>query len=147
MKILFVGLGRAGKLFSTEHLFREKLYESSLDDVEVATADMADLGSPGGRRLESNLKEIVSRGVDIIVVMEKWQKELLTRFIEYASWNKIHLFGDICKRNKAEQVPSCDVDIAYRSDHEKINDGCGNLIEQLRTFIKERQLPAKLSSV
>lgn len=139
MKILFIGLGRAGKLFSTERLFRQKLHESSLDDVEVSTADMADLGSLDGRRLENNLKDIVSRGVDMIVVMEKWQKELLTRFMEYASWSKIHLFADICKRHKTDNVPSCDIDIAYRSDHEKMHDGCGHLIEHLKAFIKERQ--------
>lgn len=147
MKILFIGLGRAGKLFLAEHLFKEKLHESSMDDVEVTTADMADLGSIGGRRLEKNVKELMSHGADIIVVMEKWQKELLTRFMEYASWNKIHLFGDICKRHEIENIPSCDVDIAYRSDHEKMHDGCGNLIEQLKFFIKERQsLPDMVSA-
>lgn len=147
MKILFIGLGRAGKLFSTENLFKQKLHESSMDDVEVESADMADLGSPGGRRLDSNLKNIVLRGADVIVVMEKWQKELLTRFMEYASWDRIHLFGDICKRHKVEQVPSCDVDIAYRSANEEMNDGCGDLVEQLKAFIKERQARAKLATV
>ena len=147
MKILFIGLGRAGKLFSTERLFRQKLHESSLDDVEVATADMADLGSLGGRRLDNNLKDLVLRGVDMIVVMEKWQKELLTRFIEYASWSKIHLFGDICKRHKTDNVPSCDIDIAYRSDHEKMHDGCRHLVEQLKVFIKERQSLTNLAPI
>ena len=37
MKILFVDLGRAGKLFSTGRMFEEKLHESSLNDVEVTT--------------------------------------------------------------------------------------------------------------
>ena len=42
MKILFVDLGRAGKLFSTGRMFEEKLHESSLNDVEVTTADVAE---------------------------------------------------------------------------------------------------------
>lgn len=48
MKILFVDLGRAGKLFSTGRMFEEKLHESSLNDVEVTTADVAEFESPGG---------------------------------------------------------------------------------------------------
>lgn len=47
MKILFVDLGRAGKLFSTGRMFEEKLHESSLNDVEVTTADVAEFESPG----------------------------------------------------------------------------------------------------
>ena len=136
MKILFVDLGRAGKLFSTGRMFEEKLHESSLNDVEVTPADVAEFESPGGRRLEADGKKLALRGADVIIVMEKWQKELLTRFMDYKNWGKIHLFGDICKLGKPEGVPSCDVDFVYRSDNEKMSDVCTLLIEKLKKFFK-----------
>lgn len=146
MKILFVDLGRAGKLFSTERMFEERLHESSLNDVEVTTADVADFESPGGRRLEADGKKLALRGADMIIVMEKWQKELLTRFMDYKNWGKIHLFGDICKLGKPENMPSCDVDIAYRSDNEKMNDVCTHLINKLNALFREDNTLSGLAS-
>ena len=39
MKVLLVGLERVGKLFSMESLFKKKLTEADMTDVEVVTAD------------------------------------------------------------------------------------------------------------
>ena len=102
----------------------------------LTTADVAEFESPGGRRLEADGKKLALRGADVIIVMEKWQKELLTRFMDYKNWGKIHLFGDICKLGKPEGVPSCDVDFVYRSDNEKMSDVCTLLIEKLKKFFK-----------
>ena len=38
MKVLLVGLERVGKLFSMESLFKKKLTEADMTDVEVVTA-------------------------------------------------------------------------------------------------------------
>ena len=136
MKVLIIGLERTGKVFSTERLFRKKLNEAKVTGVEITTAEMSELGSPGERKLEKSLKEILHKGVDCIVVMEQWQKELLTRFMEYKTWSKIYLFADICKKKISSALPSCDVDFRYRNESEKINDGCGNLVEGIKTYKK-----------
>lgn len=137
MKILLIDLGHTGRLFPTAHLFRKKLDEAKVTGIEIATAEMAELGSPGERKLEKNMKEILLKGVDFIVVMEEWQKELLTRFMDYKTWGKIHLFADICKRKITGVLPSCDVDFGYRNENEKMSDGCGNLVEEMKICTKE----------
>lgn len=43
MKVLLVGLERVGKLFSMESLFKKKLTEADMTDVEVVTAEMTEL--------------------------------------------------------------------------------------------------------
>lgn len=57
MKVLLVGLERVGKLFSMESLFKKKLTEADMTDVEVVTAEMTEFGSPGGRKLERSMNE------------------------------------------------------------------------------------------
>ena len=69
MKVLIIGLERTGKVFSTERLFRKKLNEAKVTGVEITTAEMSELGSPGEKKLEKSLKEILHKGVDCIVVM------------------------------------------------------------------------------
>ena len=83
MKVLLVGLERVGKLFSMESLFKKKLTEADMTDVEVVTAEMAEFGSPGGRKLERSMNEALRDEADFVVVMEPWQKDLLTRFMDY----------------------------------------------------------------
>ncbi|WP_300724780.1 hypothetical protein [uncultured Bacteroides sp.] len=147
MKILFVGLGRAGKHFSTERVIRQKLHESSLtNDVEVTTTDMADWESIGSHHWDSKLKNLILHEMDMIIVMEKWQKETLTRFMSYEAWHKIHLFADLCHKNKPIQQPSCDVDIAYRSDHEQMHDGCGHIIDRLKKVLADTGAMQKAAS-
>lgn len=92
MKVLLVGLERVGKLFSMESLFKKKLTEADMTDVEVVTAEMTEFGSPGGRKLERSMNEALRDEADFVVVMEPWQKDLLTRFMDYRNWHKIHLF-------------------------------------------------------
>lgn len=139
MKVLLVGLERVGKLFSMESLFKEKLTEADMADVEVVTAEMTDFGSLGGRKLERNMHEALRDEADFVVVMEPWQKELLTRFMDYRNWHKIHLFSDICKRKSRAAIPSCDVDFGYRSGNEEIHDGCWNLLEGLKSLLQKRE--------
>lgn len=111
MKVLLVGLERVGKQFSMESLFKKKLTEADMTDVEVVTAEMTEFGSPGGRKLERSMNEALRDEADFVVVMEPWQKDLLTRFMDYRNWHKIHLFADICKRKSKADMPSCDVDL------------------------------------
>ncbi len=61
MKVLLVGLERVGKQFSMESLFKKKLTEADMTDVEVVTAEMTELGSPGGRKLERSMNESFTR--------------------------------------------------------------------------------------
>ena len=86
MKVLLVGLERVGKLFSMESLFKKKLTEADMTDVEVVTAEMTEFGSPGGRKLERSMNEVLRDEADFVVVMEPWQKDLLTRFMDYRNW-------------------------------------------------------------
>lgn len=58
MKVLLVGLERVGKLFSMESLFKKKLTEADMTDVEVVTAEMTEFGSPGGRKLERSMTKL-----------------------------------------------------------------------------------------
>ena len=139
MKVLLVGLERFRKLFSMESLFKKKLTEADMTDVEVVTAEMTEFGSPGGRKLERNMNEALRDEADFVVVMEPWQKDLLTRFMDYRNWHKIHLFAVICKRKPKADMPSCDVDFGYRSMKEEMNDGCRNLLEGLKMLLKKHE--------
>ena len=139
MKVLLVGLERVGKLFSMESLFKKKLTEADMTDVEVVTAEMTEFGSPGGRKLERSMNEALRDEADFVVVMEPWQKDLLTRFMDYRNWHKIHLFADICKRKSKADMPSCDVDFGYRTGNEQMNDGCRNLLEGLKMLLRKRE--------
>ena len=127
MKVLLVGLERVGKLFSMESLFKKKLTEADMTDVEVVTAEMTEFGSPGGRKLERNMNEALRDEADFVVVMEPWQKDLLTRFMDYRNWHK------------PKDMPSCDVDFGYRSMKEEMNDGCRNLLEGLKMLLRKRE--------
>ena len=117
MKVLLVGLERVGKLFSMESLFKKKLTEADMTDVEVVTAEMTEFGSPGGRKLERSMNEVLRDEADFVVVMEPWQKDLLTRFMDYRNWHKIH----------------------YRNGNEEMNDGCRNLLEGLKMLLRKRE--------
>ena len=117
MKVLLVGLERVGKQFSMESLFKKKLTEADMTDVEVVTAEMTELGSPGGRKLERSMNEALRDEADFVGVMEPWQKDLLTRFMDYRNWHKIHLFADICKRKSKADMPSCGRHSIFRHDN------------------------------
>ena len=115
-----------------ESLFKKKLTEADMTDVEVVTAEMTEFGSPGGRKLERSMNEVLRDEADFVVVMEPWQKDLLTRFMDYRNWHKIHLFADICKRKSKADMPSCD-------GNEEMNDGCRNLLEGLKMLLRKRE--------
>ena len=66
MKVLLVGLERVGKLFSMESLFKKKLTEADMTDVEVVTAEMTEFGSPGGRKLERSMNEALRDEADFV---------------------------------------------------------------------------------
>ena len=110
-----------------------------MTDVEVVTAEMTEFGSPGGRKLERSMNEALRDEADFVVVMEPWQKDLLTRFMDYRNWHKIHLLADICKRKSKADMPSCDVDFGYRNGNEEMNDGCRNLLEGLKMLLRKRE--------
>ena len=111
MKILFIGSGCACRLPFVEYLFKKKIQEAEVPDIEVESADMAMWGVTSN---ESGIPESsgpdkvgnLLNQADFIVVMEGRQRNFLTRFMDYSSWNKIHLFLDYCTSGKEHLVGS-----------------------------------------
>ncbi|WP_300724875.1 hypothetical protein [uncultured Bacteroides sp.] len=139
MKILFVGVDKSeDHLRPTEQLFEEKLHDSSLEDIEVMLIDVATLGSPGEKQIENDLKTRLC-STDAIIVMDQWEKELLTRFLDYDSWNKIHLFSEYKVDKEAEDKDACEADFPYRTDNQKTDDICSMLIEKLSALMNRQK--------
>ena len=142
MKILFIGSGCACRLPFAEHLFKKKLQEADVSGIEVETADMAVWGvtpkddtpaeNSGPEKVGNLLQD-----ADFIVVMEGKQRNLLTRFLDYSSWNKIHLFLDYCKAKKEQWTGRAFGNFDYPTEDEEVNDGCMRLIDQIKAFLKE----------
>ena len=87
MKILFIGSGCACRLPFVEYLFKKKIQEAEVPDIEVESADMAMWGvtsnesgipkSSGPDKVGNLLNQ-----ADFIVVMEGRQRNFLTRFMD-----------------------------------------------------------------
>ena len=142
MKILFIGSGCACRLPFVEYLFKKKLQEEQVQDVEVETADMAVWGvtSSGDAMPQSSGPEKVGNlleDADLIVVMEDKQRNFLTRFMDYSSWNKIHKFLDYCTSKKDQLVSSVYGYVDYHTQDEEVSDGCANLLDRIKLFLKE----------
>lgn len=142
MKILFIGSGCACRLPFVEYLFKKKLQEEQVQDVEVETADMAVWGvtSSGDVAPQSSGPDKVGKlleEADFIVVMESKQRNFLTRFMDYASWNKIHEFLDYCSAKKGQWTSSLYGYVDYHTQDDEMSDGCKNLIGRIKTFLKE----------
>ena len=71
------------------------------------------------------------------VGMEGRQRNFLTRFMDYSSWNKIHLFLDYCTSGKEHLVGSVCGDLDYQTQDEEMTNGCMNLIARIKAFLKE----------
>lgn len=142
MKILFVGSGCAGRLPFAERLFKKTLQEEDLQgDVQVAKAVVDEWGvssdAAEGQSVATAEKvgDLLSQA-DFIVVMEERQRSFLTRFMDYASWGKIHLFGDYCKCSvDAQDTPACG-NLSYRTQGEEMRDGCRRMIHRLKEFLR-----------
>ena len=142
MKILFIGSGCACRLPFVEYLFKKKIPEAEVPDIEVESADMAMWGvtsnesgipkSSGPDKVGNLLNQ-----ADFIVVMEGRQRNFLTRFMDYSSWNKIHLFLDYCTSGKEHLVGSVCGDLDYQTQDEEMTNGCMNLIARIKAFLKE----------
>lgn len=142
MKILFIGSGCACRLPFVEYLFKKKIQEAEVPDIEVESADMAMWGvtsnesgipkSSGPDKVGNLLNQ-----ADFIVVMEGRQRNFLTRFMDYSSWNKIHLFLDYCTSGKEHLVDSVCGDLDYQTQDEEMTNGCMNLIARIKAFLKE----------
>ena len=123
MKILFIGSGCACRLPFVEYLFKKKIQEAEVPDIEVESADMAMWGVTSN---ESGIPESsgpdkvgnLLNQADFIVVMEGRQRNFLTRFMDYSSWNKIHLFLDYCTSGKEHLVGSVCGDLDYQTQDE-----------------------------
>lgn len=110
--------------------------------IEVESADMA-LWSIKSNDAQGEMTtatdgkgELLSRA-DLVVVMEEKQRNLLSRFMDYACWDKIHLLTDFCRGWKRERAVGF-VDYSRQTPHEEMNDGCMGLIEYIRSFFKGR---------
>ena len=132
MKILFIGSGCACRLPFVEYLFKKKIQEAEVPDIEVESADMAMWGvtsnesgipkSSGPDKVGNLLNQ-----ADFIVVMEGRQRNFLTRFMDYSSCTsgKEHLVGSVCG------------DLDYQTQDEEMTNGCMNLIARIKAFLKE----------
>lgn len=142
MKILFIGSGCTCRLPFVEKFFKNKLQEAAVDGIEIGTADMEAWGVTSK---EATTKESKSSGpdkvgnlldeADFIVVMEGRQRNFLTRFMDYSSWNKIHLFSAFCTGKKQRESNASFGDIGYQTQDEEVNAGCTNLINRLKKFL------------
>lgn len=142
MKVLFIRSGCACSLPFAENFFRRKLQDAQLTDIEVETADMALWGIESkDARLETTTLpdgtgKLLSQA-DLVVVLEEKQRNLLSRFMDYACWNKIHLLTDFCRNRKQERMQEGFVDYSAQTPHEAVNDGCSGLVEYVRAFLKK----------
>ena len=140
MKILFIGSGCACRLPFAARFFKKTLQEEQLKGVEVESADLAVWGViPGADEsyadhCEQKAGEVL-RSADLIVVMEERQRNLLTRFLDYSCWDKIHLFLDYCKAKKGMVSQSLCGYPECPTQDEVVGTGCKNLIEDVRRFL------------
>lgn len=109
-------------------------------DIEVESADMAlwsvkSSDAKGERSTATDGKGELFSQADLVVVMEEKQRNLLSRFMDYAHWDKIHLLTDFCRGWKRERTDGF-VDYSRQTPNEEMNDGCMGLIEYIRSFFK-----------
>ena len=141
MKVLFIRSGCACRLPFAESFFRKKLQEAEMASVEVESADMAlwsvkSNDAPVEMTAATDGKGDLLSKADLVVVMEEKQRNLLSRFMDYACWNKIHLLTEFCRGRNVERT-DCFVDYSRQTPNEEMNDGCMGLIEHIRSFVKE----------
>ncbi len=142
MKILFIGSGCACRLPFVGYLFKKKVQEAEVPDIEVESADMAMWGVTSNESAVSESSGPDKVGnllnqADFIVVMEGRQRNFLTRFMDYSSWNKIHLFMDYCTSGKGHPAGSVWGDFGYQTQDEEMTNGCMNLIARIEGLPKE----------
>lgn len=140
MKILFIGSGCTCRLPFVEKFFKNKLQEAAVDGIEIGSADMEAWGvtskeaasneSSGPDKVGDLLGE-----ADFIVVMENRQRNFLTRFMDYNSWGKIHLFSAFCPGKKQRESNAAFGDIGYCTQDEEVNAGCTNLLNRIKNFL------------
>lgn len=140
MKILFIGSGCACRLPFVEKFFKKHLQEADVDGIEIGTADMEAwrVTSKEHAQDESSGPDKVGNllgDADFIVVMEKRQRNFLTRFMDYNSWGKIHLFSAFCTNKSRHESNATFGDIGYQTQDEVVNDGCTNLLNRIKKFL------------
>lgn len=109
--------------------------------VEVESADMAlwsvrSNDTPVEMTAATDGKGELLAKADLVVVMEEKQRNLLSRFMDYACWGKIHLLTEFCRGRKHERADGF-VDYSRQTPNEEMNDGCMGLIEYIRSFVRE----------
>lgn len=139
MKVLFIGSGCTCRLPFVEHLLKKKLQEANISDVEVKSAYIAEWGVTHDESAENSGPDKegeLLKQADYIVVTEERQRNLLTRFLDYSCWHKIHLFLDYCVSRKDPLKDSGCGELNYLTQDERVSAGCIRLIKDIRHFLK-----------
>lgn len=156
MKILFIGSGNSWRLPLAEYVLRKKLKEANVTGVEVESAETSDLGVASQEIcMETKSPEAVPPfhdcvknnattdkvlgEADLIIVMEKKQRDFLTKFLDYSNWNRIHLFLEYCfGRNENMFAPDNNQEIVYDHAVSQIEEGCENFVMKIIRTLQDK---------
>lgn len=155
MKILFIGSGNSWRLPLAEYVLRKKLKEANVTEVEVESAETSDLGVTSQEIcMETKSPEAVTSfqcvknnaatdkilgEADLIIVMEKKQRDFLTKFLDYSNWSRIHLFLEYCfGKNENMFVPENNQEIVYDRAVSQIEEGCENFVTRILKTLQEK---------
>lgn len=155
MRILLIESDFARRLPFIERMLKKKLEEAHIADVEVESAVIPGTVLPAtalshspisGNETETSapqpdkrLNRKLLNSADLILVMAKEQRDLLTKFIDYNRWNHLHLFQAYCfGRNEDMREPEDDRenDLLYRQLRDAIEDGCKKIAQRLAAALK-----------
>lgn len=144
MKVLFVKSGNVCGLSFVEKFFKEKLREAGLADIKVESADMALWSDKpndvqAGTGVETDGTGDLLSQASLVVVMEEAHRNFLSRFMDYACWDKIYLFKDFCRNKMYDRMQNGFFDCSVRTPDEVMDDGCSGLVEYIRSLFKERK--------
>lgn len=149
MRVLFIGSKCASSLPFAEELFNKKLQEAQVTDIYVDSADMEEWGisasddmrATGSHQAGQQEVKDLLRNADCIIVMERKQRNLLTKFLDYAHWSKILSFLDYCKGKTTQWASPVYGEFEYNTPDERVDDGCSSLVAYLKSLIKPAATP------
>lgn len=151
MKILLICSGCASRLPLAEFVLRKKLKEAEVAGIEVESAGIADWGVAPQKEednlqksdsvwkvVRKNVTDKLLEGADLILVMERKQRDFITQFVDYSRWGKIHLFMDYCLGKNEDQVdPETEKNVVYKRAVEQVEEACQKLVENLKMFLHD----------
>ena len=118
----------------------------SVATVSKALSDKKDISKPTRDRIRKVAEEMgykmtgtttfMSREplleVDIIIVFERYQRDLLTRVLDYDHWDRIRLFNQLAfDTNTDVDDPSSEREHIYRTIALHIEEGCRRILNRI----------------